>query len=278
MRPTLHVLMLGGVAGCLLGLVAGGLAAGQQTGEQQSQPTLPTPVPPPGAKTPEPAKREFTLEDRADLFMARKAYADAVDYYHRALAAKGRTNAALWNKLGIAQQQQMNYREARKAYKEAIRRDKDFSEPWNNLGTTYYLEDKPKKSLKYYRQAIKLNPSAASFHLNLGTAYYRQKKVILAIEEYRTALMLDPNVLTDRSTLGTVMQPRGLTDVKFYFYMAKVYASLGRAEEAVRYLRRSFEDGFDDLKLLDDDPDFKKLSEFPAYLELRKNLPKAIKE
>lgn len=278
MRPTLHVRMLGVAAGCLLGLVAGGLAVGQQTGQQQSQPTLPTPVLPPEATTPEPAKRELTLEDRADIFMARKAYADAVDYYHRALAAKGRTDPALWNKLGIAHQQQMNYREARKAYKEAMRRDKLFAEPWNNLGTTYYLENKARKSLKYYRQAIKLNPSTASFHLNLGTSYYRQKKIILAIEEYRTALTLDPNVLTDRSAVGTVLQARGFTDVKFYFYMGKVFAALGRAEEAVRYLRRAFEDGFDDLKLLDEDPDFKKISEFPAYIELRKNLPKAIKD
>jgi len=259
-------------------LVGGGLAAGQQAGEQQTQPNLPTSVSPPQATTTESAKRELTLEERADIFMARKAYADAVDYYHRALVAKGRSDPALWNKLGIAHQQQTNYREARKAYKEAMRRNKTFAEPWNNLGTTYYLEDKPKKSLKYYRQAIKLNASNASFHLNLGSSYYRLKKIDLFDAEYRTALTLDPNVLTDRSTLGTVMQARGFTDVRFYFRMAKIFASLGRAEEAVRNLRRAFEDGFTDLKLLDEDPDFKKIGQFPAYLELRKNLPKAIKD
>jgi tetratricopeptide (TPR) repeat protein len=273
MKPILRSWMLGVVAGCLLVLAIAGLAAGQQTEPQQAPPNPPTPVPAP----PQPPKRELTLEERADIFMARKAYADAVDYYNRALAKKGRANAALWNKLGIAQQQQGNYREARKAYKEAMRRDKTFAEPWNNLGTTYYLENKPKKSLKYYRQAIKLNPLSGSFHLNLGTAYCRQKKFDLAIEEYRTALGLDPAVLTSRSTLGTVLDARG-TDVNFYFYLAKALASKGRAEEAVRYLRRAFEDGFNDLKLLDADPDFKKISEFPAYVELRKNLPKPIKE
>jgi tetratricopeptide (TPR) repeat protein len=277
MRPTLGICTLVMGAGCLLGLAGARLAASQQTGAQQAPPGPAAAVPAPGAAMPEPPKRELTLEDRADVFMARKAYADAVDYYHRALAAKGRADPALWNKLGIAQQQQTNYREARKAYKEATRRNKTFAEPWNNLGTTYYLEGKPKKSVKYYRQAIKLNPSNASFHVNLGTAYYRQKKIDLAIEEYRTALTLDPNVLTDRSTLGTVMQARD-ADLKFFFYMAKVFASLGRAEESVRYLRRAFEDGFTDLKLLDEDEDFKRLSEFPAYVELRKNLPKAIKD
>jgi tetratricopeptide (TPR) repeat protein len=277
MKPTLRICMLGMGAGCLLGLAGAGLAAGQQTGAQQAPPSPPTTVPAPGAARPEPPKRELTLEERADVFMARKAYADAVDYYHRALAAKGRADPALWNRLGIAHQHQTNYREARKAYKEAMRRDTTFAEPWNNLGTTYYLEGKPKKSLKYYRQAIKLNPLNASFHVNLGTAYYRRKKADLAVEEYRTALTLDPNVLTDRSTLGTVVQARD-ADMKFYFYLAKVFASLGRAEEAVRYLRRAFEDGFNELKLLDEDPDFKKISQFPAYIELRDRLPKAIKD
>jgi tetratricopeptide (TPR) repeat protein len=266
----LHVLA---AAGCLLALAVAGLAAGQETETQQAPPSPPTAVSPP----PEPPKRELTLEDRADIFMARKAYADAVDYYHRALAAKGQANAALWNKLGIAHQQQGKNSEARQAYKRAIRRDKTFAEPWNNMGTTYFLENKVKKSLKYYREAIKLNPLSASFHLNLGTAYCRQKKFDLAIEEYRRALELDPNVLTSRSTLGTAMDARG-TDVRYYFYMAKAFASLGRAEEAVRYLRRAFEDGFNDLKLLDADPDFKKISEFPAYIELRQNLPKPIKD
>ncbi len=277
MRATIGMRMLGVLAGCLLGLVAAGLAAGQQTEEQQAPPTLPTPEPAPGTTVPEPAKRELALEERADIFMARKAYADAVDYYNRALAATGRINPTLLNKLGIAHQQQLDYRRARKAYKEATKRDKTFAEPWNNLGTTYYLQDKPSKSLKYYRQAIKLNPKLASFHINLGTSYYRMKNVSQAIEEWSTALALDPNVLKDRSTLGTVVQARG-TDVKFYFYMAKVLASLGRAEEAVRYLRRAFEDGFDELKLLEEDPDFKKISQFPAYIELRANPPKPIKE
>jgi len=46
----------------------------------------------------------------------------------------------------------------------------------------------------------------------------------------------------------------------------------------VRYLRRALEDGFNDQKMLDEDPDLKKISQFPDYVELRKNPPKAIKD
>lgn len=212
--------------------------------------------------------------------MARKAYADAVDYYYRAIRQPGisaRDAATVWNKLGIAYQQQEDYNLAAKAYKEAIHRRADFPEPWNNLGTNFYMEDKFKKSIKYYVHALKLSPSSASFHLNLGTGYYRLKKYKEAVDEYRTALTLNPDILTEHSPSGTVMQTRG-ADSKFYFYVAKSFAMVGRPDEAVRYLRRAFEDGFKDQKLLAEDPDFKKMSQYPEYVELMKNLPVPIRD
>ena len=57
--------------------------------------------------------REITPEERADIYLARKSYADAIDYYHRALGQQG-SSANLWNKLGIAYQLDINYRAARK--------------------------------------------------------------------------------------------------------------------------------------------------------------------
>lgn len=220
--------------------------------------------------------KQLSLEDRADIFMARKAYADAVDYYSRALR-QSKQNPVLWNKLGIAYQQQMNFAAARKAYKEAIHRRQDYPEAWNNLGTTYYLVNKFSKSVKYYRKAVALKPDSASFHMNLGSAFYRMKKPKEAVDEYRQALTLNPNILNERSTMGTVVEARG-SDAEYYFYLAKVFASLDRVDEAVRYLRRAFEDGFKDLRKLDEDPDFLKISKDPSYVALRTNLPVPISE
>ena len=262
----------------VVGMPSWGAQGAQQAEQPPLQPDLPNPVVAPETPPPPPAKPgTLTLENRADIFMARKAYPDAVDNYRRALQEGGRGDGAVWNKLGIAYQQMQNMNAARRAYKEAIRIRKDFPEPWNNLGTTYYLEKKAKKSLKYYREAIKLNPQSASFHVNLGTAYYATKKIPEAIEEYRTALSLDPAVLTQRSNVGTTVSAR-TADAKFFFYMGKVFASLGRVDDAVRYLRHAFEDGFDDFKLLDSDEDYKKISALPAYKELRAHPPKGIKE
>jgi tetratricopeptide (TPR) repeat protein len=230
--------------------------------------------------TPPSERPSLTIEQRADLFMARKEYADAADSYGQALRRSGITpdeTASLWNRLGIAFQAELKYGPARKAYKNALRFRKDFAEPWNNLGTTYFMQKKYGKSQKYYLHAIELNSQSATMHMNLGTTYYHLNHFDKAVGEYRTALVLDPDVLRTPSTLGTTVETRE-SDPKFYYYLAKSFANLGRVEEAVRYLRRAFEDGFSDFKGLNDDPDFKKISQAPAYVELIKSPPVAIKD
>lgn len=223
---------------------------------------------------------QLSSEDRADIFMARKEYADAVDYYFRALKQAGPSSAKdseLWNKTGIAYQQQGYFDAARKAYKRSIRDDKTFAAPWNNLGTTYFLVNKFGKSAKYYRHALVLKPDSASFLINLGTSYYRMRKYQQAVDDYRQALTIDPNILTERSETGSVVEARSV-DMEYFYYMAKVFASLGRAQDAVHYLRRAFEDGFRNTKRLDQDPDFLKISKDPSYIALRENPPVAIKD
>ena len=238
----------------------------------------PEQVAPPSGSPPAPPtpNNVLTLEQRGDVFMARKNYADAADYYYQALKEKSFKDPKLWNKLGIAFQQESRFASAGKAYTNATRVDKNFAEAWNNLGTVYFLGKKFGKSVKYYQRAIGLESNNAAFHLNLGTSYYHLKKFDQAVEEYRTALGIDPNSVTQVSSLGTVIHAGG-ADVEFYFYMGKAFASIGNAEEAVRYLRRALEDGFSDRKRIDEDPDFKKISLHPAFVELMRNPPVAIK-
>jgi tetratricopeptide (TPR) repeat protein len=240
----------------------------------QAQPAIATTVSP---QTPTASPRELSLEDRADIFMARKNYDEAADLYYRVLKQGNFKSATVWNKLGIAYQQQLKFRNAAKAYENAAHLDKKFAEALNNLGTISFMENKYRRSVKYYKRAIEIRTNDAAFHLNLGTSYQYLKKYNQAEEEFSTALDIDPNVLTQQSSLGTVIRARG-TDYQFYYYMAKAFASKGRAEEAVRYLRHAFEDGYKDMKKIDEDPDFQKISHYPAYVELMKNPPVAIKD
>lgn len=219
----------------------------------------------------------LTVEQRADIFMARKEYDDAIDYYDRALRQAGMKRADLWNKMGIAYQQKSDFGHARKCYKESIHLDSNFAPAWNNLGTTYYLADNARKSVKYYKRAVRLKPDDASLHMNLGTAYYARKKFKLAVDQYHAALVLDPNVLSEHAEEGTIVEARE-ADAQYYFYLAKAFASLGRAGDAVRYLEHAMEDGYKNFHKIEADPDFQKIKNYPAYVELLKNPPVGIKD
>jgi tetratricopeptide (TPR) repeat protein len=256
----------------LVAVALGGAAPVVAAGSSPEQ-AAPTAGAPPASV---PQQRELTLEQRADIFMARKNYADAADYYYRALKQSTFKDPLLWNKLGIAFQQESKLHSARQAYAKATHADPNFAEGWNNLGTVYFLEKKYGKSVGYYQRAIKLKSGIAAFHMNLGTSYYHQKKVDQAVEEYRTALAIDPKVAVQQSAMGTTINAGG-ADVEFYFCLAKALASIGSAEDAVRYLRRALEDGYSDMKRIDEDPDFKKISQYPGYIELMRNPPVAIK-
>ena len=266
---------IGGAVALLGALLAGGLAA-------QGNPNGP---PGPSEIEPQQSKQHVNLsnEERADVFMARKSYDNAIDYYSRAIKAhpvspQTRSEVAgLWNKIGICYQQELKYEKAREAYKKAIHLKHDMAQAWNNLGTTYYLNHRPKKSIKFYRRAIKMSPESSSFHMNLGTAYFERRKYKRAFREYRTAVQLDPDVLTRTSREGTAVQTR-YADARFYFYMAKIYASVGNPNESVRYLRRAMEEGFNDRKRILEDPDLQKVSKDPAFIALMKNPPVAIKD
>src|SRR4051794_28476828 len=77
---------------------------------------LPTTGPPPANATAE------QLEATADLFRARKAYTDAIEYYEAA-AAKATDRSSLYNKAGIAFLLEGKSKEARNEFNRAIKLD-----------------------------------------------------------------------------------------------------------------------------------------------------------
>lgn len=273
MRRKPLIRAVGTLLGALLALsvlslgAQGSHARAQQTGLQQK------------------AKPAPNLSDErwGDLYMVRKEYDNAIQFYAHAIKVHGASPqnekkiAILWNKTGICYQQKMEFGHAREAYKKAIRLDRSYAQPWNNMGSTYYLSGKPKRSIKFYRHAIKIDPEVASYHLNLGTAYFARRKYKRATREYRTAIQLDPEVLTrDPGSQGTTVETR-YANAKFFFYMAKIFASVGNPTKAVRYLERAMEEGFNRKRILQD-PDIQKISKDPAFVALMKNPPVAIKD
>jgi tetratricopeptide (TPR) repeat protein len=234
-------------------------------GQDAPTPAAPAPDQPVEPTPPKPAA--MTIEQRGDLLMARKMFREAIDVYSTGLSQPG--SWVLYNKIGICYQHLMNYKAARKNYQEALKRNRKYAEAQNNLGTVYYAEKNYRRAIQEYQKALKLNPYSATVYSNLGTAFYARKRYDEALQAYRQAIELDPDVFEVRGTAGSILQERNVEELaKFHYYMAKTYAQVGRTELALRYIRRSLEEGFKEKKKFLEDPEFAALQELPEFQQL----------
>ena len=232
-------------------------AAGVQQDELQSQPA------------------ELTLEQRGDLFMAKKMFREAAEAYTQAIP--GARDYILYNKAGIAYHQMQNFRAAKKNYEKSLKLNPDYSEARNNLGTLYYAQKNYRGAIREYNRALKLNPNSATYYGNLGTAYFARKDYATATKAYQQALALDPEVFESRGSGGTVIQERSVEErAKYHYYLAKIYAEAGVADRALDCIRKSLEEGFKDRKKYLEEPAFAKLRELPEFHDLMKLEPRVL--
>ncbi len=209
-------------------------------------------------------ERVRQLELRGDLSMVRKRYLQAVDYYKQALELD-RSNPTVLNKLGIAYHQLQDLGEAEDYYERAVEADENFAHAWNNLGTIRYAKEDYKDAIRYYRRALEANPALASVRSNLGTVYFARKKYDQAMEQYRLALLLDPEVFEHRSLFGILMQDHSVEDrARFYYVVAKSFATLGYVQKCLHYLRRALENGYP-MEEAQNDPVFAYVSGDPRF-------------
>jgi tetratricopeptide (TPR) repeat protein len=114
-----------------------------------------------GFEQPEPAvSSDQSLEKRGDLYMARKFFKEASETYSKAIAAEPR-NGLLYNKLGIAYHQLLNYNAAKKAYRKSIQFNPRYAPAINNLAAVEYAQKHYKDAIITYLKALKLTPADA---------------------------------------------------------------------------------------------------------------------
>ena len=205
----------------------------------------------------------FTLspEMQGDIMMAHQRYVAALDAYRQGPV----DSAVMWNKMGIANHHLFNLKEAQKDYEKALKLNPAYPEALNNLGAVYYGEKLYKDAERAYKKAIKLSPKAAMFYSNLGTAYLAESKYKKGAQCYRTALALDPNVF--ESDPATRIAETGPTHeiATLNYLLAKTYAEAGRKTEALLYLRKAIDEGFNDRKKLLEDKEFASLRDVPEF-------------
>lgn len=215
---------------------------------------------------------QLSIEERGDIFMARKYYREAIETYREAPET-----AILMNKMGIAYHQLADLNSAARCYQRAIKLDPKFSQAINNLGTIYYSRQSYRRAIGQYKKVLRMTPDSASTLANLGSAYLARKQYELASENYQKALAIDPGIFEHRGGVGTTVRDQSVTDrPTFFFYLAKSYAKAGMKDQALNYIRKSLEEGFKERKKFISDPEFAGLQKDPEFQKIMESEPKVL--
>jgi tetratricopeptide (TPR) repeat protein len=207
-------------------------------------------------------------EMRADILVARKEFAAAIDAYKKILATD-RKNAGLLNKIGMAYQQLGDDHSAAKFYKRAWKFDKHFASAMNNLGTIEYGKRHYKNAIKNYSRALRVGTDRATIYSNLGYAYCGRKDYYHATIAFERALAIDPGIFAHRGDVGSIFLQRSAPDpATVYYLMAKSYAKLGDAKETAHYLKLARDSGYKNLHAAEKDATFKRVIRSPLVQEV----------
>ena len=202
-------------------------------------------------------------ETLGDLAMIHQQYITAIEDYRQAPP----NSAVIWNKIGMAYHHLFAMDEAKRDYERALRLRPDYPEALNNLGAVFYAKRNYKKAIRYYLRALRLEPGSAPIYSNLGTAWFARHKTQQGLDAYRKAFALDPSVFENSVQLVSESLPvheRAQQD----FCMAELFASSGRLDRALEYLRKALDEGFSDRKKILEDRTLAQLRTTPQFAQL----------
>ncbi len=207
---------------------------------------------------------KLSPEARGDICLARGEYEQAIEAYR----AAPRT-AEVWNKMGVAWHHLDAIGEAKHDYERALMIRPDYPEAINNLGATYFAQRNYKKAIQLYRHALRLMPRSAVIAANLGTAYFAQGKFRQGFDAYRRAFHLDPAVFAAPDSLSNVPANTSLAYRAHEDYcLAELFAQAGMEKQAIEYLTRALNEGFDNRQQLMQDSVFAQLRKTQEFAQL----------
>ena len=207
---------------------------------------------------------QLPAETKANILMARGEYAAAI----AAFQESNLKSAIVWNNIGMAYHHLFALDEARKAYLQALAINPRFAPASNNLAAVYYGQHDFRDAEHWYKRALKHTSESAVIYCNLGTSYFAEGKYKQGMKMYQKAFSIDDQVFNpDQSKMvegGGSREQR----VEINYYIAQTFASAGKEEQALIYLRKAMDEGFKDRKRLIEDKDFAVLRTTPKFQQL----------
>jgi tetratricopeptide (TPR) repeat protein len=109
-----------------------------------------------------------------------------------------------WLNLGINYCEKGRYKDAKEAFKQAVKTDPDSAPAHYYLGISYGKLGKHAQEIDALKQAIRIEPGYARAHYSLGLAYKNLGKYRLALEAFKEAIKFKPDDMNAYYNLGTV--------------------------------------------------------------------------
>ena len=158
--------------------------------------------------------------------------------------------------------------EAKTDYEQALRLNPKYGEALNNLATVYYAE-------KDYPAGGKALPSSSETDSQFGDGVQQPRNGVLRRREVQArrhclpaAFWIDPAVFRG-DPLQTIPEASSTAErARVNFCLAELYAQAGMKEQAIEYLRKALDAGFNDNRRLMQDQEFASIRQTPEFAQL----------
>lgn len=191
--------------------------------------------------------------------------------YQAAIAAYAKSpsmTAAIWNKMGMANELMGSVDEAVRCYNESLRLNPNDPHVLNNFATLKVAVKDYKTADRLYRNAIKLDPNFALYYKSLGTTLIAEKKYREGWDAYKHAQALDSGIFAEDDYIA-VGVPSAVHDRgAMYYYMALACVHAGQKSCALDYLRSAIDEGYIVPEKIASDREFAALSGDPGFKKL----------
>jgi len=147
--------------------------------------------------------------------------------------------------------------DAERAYKKAIKINRDFVEAHNDLGNVLLDRGRFKEAFNSFRKALNLRPGHPMLLTNLGNALQVQGEIEQAVDWFSKAIARDPNFAGAHNNLGNALRDLGRfkeADASYrqaiafnpnyadsHYNLGSVLFQLDELDEAVSYFQNAIE-------------------------------------
>ena len=157
----------------------------------------------------------------------------------------------------------------------------------SNLAYAYDRQGKTEEAVAAYRKALELDPKNTIVRNNLANLYSKQGLYEDAAREYEDLVQRDPGNATAKANFDAMAKNKAVLqekkeqtssavqgadskpkDPQAAYNAARVYARLGDADQALTWLNKALDLGYDQFDYLSLDPSLVNLKKDPRFLKL----------